>query len=216
MRPRVKICGITNTEDALTAVTAGADALGFIFYRKSPRYVEPAVVREIVAGLPPFISTVGVFVNEARETVNRIVEETGIRLIQLHGNESCDECRDYPVKVIKVFRIRSMDMVPQIRTFPISAALLDGASDDQYGGSGKTADPSVALEIKRYFPLILSGGLGPNNVLEAIRAVQPYAIDVNSGIESDPGKKDQQKIRELFERLSELPLKSRAGQARFA
>ncbi|MBI3363478.1 MAG: phosphoribosylanthranilate isomerase, partial [Ignavibacteriae bacterium] len=175
MKPRVKICGITNSEDAALAVRAGADALGFIFYEKSPRYITPQVAASIIQHLPPFITPVGVFVNAAREFIEEVIRTTTIRAIQLSGEETPDDCTGYSVSVIKSFRIRKWEEVESVKRFTIAAAMLDGAKDGQYGGSGDVADFTIGKEIRKFHPLILAGGLNPDNVIEAVRAVQPYA-----------------------------------------
>jgi phosphoribosylanthranilate isomerase len=198
MKPRVKICGITNREDALFCAHSGADALGFIFYTESPRYIDPAKAKLIIDTLPPFVTPVGVFVNERRERIEQITRETGIRAIQLSGDETPDDCRNHLAAVIKAFRIRSMAEVEIIRNYRLSSALLDGAKDGVYGGSGIKADFSIAIEMKKYFPLILSGGLSPENIIDAINTVAPYAVDINSGIERLPGIKDHEKVTLLF------------------
>ncbi len=205
MRPRVKICGITNLEDALLAAQAGADALGFIFYEKSPRSITAENAAIIIRQLPPFITPVGVFVNADREFIDTTIERTGIRAIQLSGDESPAECNGYPVSVIKSFRIRRGEEVEAVRHFTISAAMLDGAKDGQYGGSGTVPDFTIAAEIRKFHPLILAGGLNPENIVEAVHATRPYAVDVNSGIETRPGKKDPAMLRLLFQRLGSLP-----------
>lgn len=204
MKPQVKICGITNLEDALFCAHAGADALGFIFYKKSPRYIEPSEAAKIIEELPGYITPVGVFVNEHRSAIDRIVRESAIRIIQLSGDELPEQCLGYDAKVWKAFRIRDYDAIDEIKPYTISAAILDGASDEAYGGSGKLPDFTIACEMKEFHPLILAGGLNPDNVIQAIHAVEPYGIDVNSGVEMSPGKKDHQKISLLFERLEKL------------
>jgi len=204
MQPRVKICGITTREDALRCVDAGADALGFIFYQGSPRAIAPARAEAIIGELPPYVTPVGVFVNAPRSEIDRVILQTRIRILQLNGDEAPEDCEGYPVKVWKGFRCSSLGEVARTRVYPISAALLDGAQPPFYGGSGRMADFSVASALKKIFPLILAGGLGPENILDAVRAVEPFAVDVNSGVESAPGRKDRQKVALLFEQLSRL------------
>jgi phosphoribosylanthranilate isomerase len=208
MKLRVKICGITNLDDALCCVDAGADALGFIFYEKSPRYIQPLAAGKIIRKLPQFMTAVGVFVNERREIIERIVSETGIRIIQLSGDEAVDECLGYTVKVWKAFRIQNIQEVDSIQGFTISAAMLDGASGNLYGGSGKRADVAIACAMKQYHPLILAGGLSPDNIVDAIQSIKPYGVDVNSGVESSHGKKDPSKIHKLFENIEQLNISS--------
>ncbi|MBI1805840.1 MAG: phosphoribosylanthranilate isomerase [Ignavibacteria bacterium] len=204
MGVRVKICGITRSEDAIYSTHAGADALGFIFYERSPRYVSPTNAAKIIEALPSFITPVGVFVNERREMIEQVISQTRIRIVQMSGDEQPEDCLGYPVKVWKTFRIRNHEEIEKVRRYSISAAMLDGANSTQYGGSGTLADFAIAREIKNIHPLVLAGGLHPENVVGAIRSVEPYAIDVNSGVESAPGKKDHSKIALLFERLAQI------------
>lgn len=202
MKPRVKICGITNLQDALYCAKAGADALGFIFYKKSPRYITPEEAAIVIKQLPKFITPIGVFVNETRKNIESIISKTGIRVIQLSGDEIPANCTGFSTKAWKGFRFRTLSEIESIKTYSVSAVMLDGANNAQYGGSGVLADFSIAIAMKQFHPVILAGGLNPENILGAIEAVQPYAVDVNSGVESSPGKKDQAKISLLFEKLS--------------
>jgi phosphoribosylanthranilate isomerase len=204
MKPRVKICGITNLEDALNCAHAGADALGFIFYKKSPRYIEPKEAATIIQHLPLFITPVGVFVNESRNRIEEISKQTHIRIIQMSGDESPADCTGFSVKVWKSFRIKNLHEVEAVKEYTIAAAMLDGAGNGIYGGSGVLADFSIALAMKKFHPVILAGGLNPDNVLDAIQAVQPYAVDINSGVESIPGKKDHAKVALLFKALNHI------------
>jgi phosphoribosylanthranilate isomerase len=200
---KVKVCGITNLKDALTCAEYGADALGFILYRKSKRFVEPKEVRKITSSLPPFVFKVGVFVNEDPHNVLEILSYCHLDFAQLHGDESPEEC-DYigRERVIKVFRLKSTDEVEKIEPYvgKIRALLLDTYSESSYGGTGKTFNWEIARAVKERFPqipLILSGGLNPENVRDAIKEVNPYAVDVSSGVERAPGIKDREKV-ELF------------------
>ena len=202
MRPLVKICGITNPPDALFCSQAGADALGFIFYEKSPRMIEPAAAAEIIRSLPPFVTPVGVFVNASRDFIESVIRETGIRVIQLSGDEEPVDCLGYSLSVVKVFRTPAD--IGRLKEFSISAAMIDGTKDGSYGGSGLLPDLSVAGELRRRFPLIVAGGLNAANVVGIVRSVRPYAIDVNSGVEQSPGKKDHRKVTALFEKLADL------------
>ncbi len=196
---RVKICGVTNLEDALIATEAGADALGFIIYSKSKRFIKARVVRKITLNLPPFILKVGVFVNEDPRNVLEILSYAHLDFAQLHGDETPEEC-EYVGKnrVIKVFRLKEVSEVEKIEPYigKIRAILLDTYSKDSYGGTGKTFNWEIAKAVKERFdiPLILSGGLNPENVARAIREVNPYAVDVSSGVEIEPGKKDHKKV----------------------
>ncbi len=198
---RVKVCGITNLEDAHMAVNAGAAALGFIFVHSSPRYIEPVLANEIIRTLPPFVTPVGVFADVRREKVQRIVRASGVLCIQFHGDENAADLAGYTQPVIKAFRVSSEFDVQQLKKFPTKMFLLDTFVDGMHGGTGKTFDWAIAIEAKQYGEIILSGGLNPDNVANAIATVQPYAIDVNSGVESSPGKKDGSKLKELFSAL---------------
>lgn len=191
---RVKICGITSMEDASAAFEGGADAVGFIFYRKSPRYITPLAASRIVAGLGPFITTVGVFVNESPDGIKAAISASGIDCVQLHGEEGPGECIGYGVDVIKAVRVRDSSDIERLRDFPVSAYLLDTYREGMHGGTGEAFDWEIAVEAKRSGRVILSGGLDPDNVGEAVRSVRPYAVDVSSGVESAPGMKDPDKV----------------------
>ncbi len=194
----VKICGITNLEDALAAVEAGADALGFNFYRRSPRYVGPEEARRIVAGLPPSVMKVGVFVNwGGPEEVARVADEVGLTAVQLHGDESPEYCRALRGRfVIKAVRA-GRDFEPEsVLEYEADAILLDAFSDAERGGTGLVVDWAVARRVRELVPnLFLAGGLGPENVGAAIGAVGPYAVDACSRLESAPGRKDPALVR---------------------
>jgi len=196
---KIKICGITNKEDALWAISLKVDALGFIF-ANSPRRVDLEIAQKIIELLPPFISSVGVFVNEDREKVKGIVESCRLTTLQFHGEESPSYCQGFRQKVVKAFRIKDKSMLEKITQYQnkIDAYLLDTYSPFRYGGTGRTFDWRVAKEIKRLgLPIILSGGLNPDNIREAISQVRPYAVDVSSGVEKEPGKKDLEKLRDF-------------------
>ena len=189
--PKVKVCGITCPEDAQMAVQLGADALGFIF-APSPRQIRPDEAREITRTVPPFVKTVGVFVNESPPVVREIMAFCGLDLIQFHGEESPEVCKEFMPRAIKAFRVRDGSVLPLIRPFQgrIRAALLDTFSHESRGGTGQIFDWDIALTAKGMrIPVILSGGLNPSNIREAIFKVGPFAVDVNSGIEKRPGKK---------------------------
>lgn len=196
---KVKICGITNIEDADVAVKAGADALGFVMYRKSPRFVEQAVVKRIVAGLPPFVLPVGVFVNEEPERVRTLMDDCGLALAQLHGDESALYCQQLGRPVLKALRLKDRGTLLALAEFQgranVRGVLIDTFSDQAYGGTGKTVDWTLAQEAARATPIILAGGLTPTNVAEAIAQVRPYGVDVSSGVEQSPGKKDHDKVK---------------------
>jgi phosphoribosylanthranilate isomerase len=200
---KVKICGITNYEDALFAVESGADALGFIF-ADSPRRILPEAAREIIRRLPPFIKSVGVFVNEAPERITEIVSLCGIDLIQLHGKESPDVCAQFMPRVIKAIAVKDDSVLKDIPSYRgnVKGLLLDTYSEKMAGGVGKVFNWDLAIKIREMgMPIILAGGLRPSNVVAAISIVRPYAIDVNSGVEERPGKKRHVLIKELFEKL---------------
>jgi phosphoribosylanthranilate isomerase len=200
---KVKICGITNYEDALFAVESGADALGFIF-ADSPRRILPEAARGIIRRLPPFIKSVGVFVNEAPERITEIVSLCGIDLIQLHGKESPDVCAQFMPRVIKAIAVKDDSVLKDIPSYRgnVKGLLLDTYSEKMAGGVGKVFNWDLAIKIREMgMPIILAGGLRPSNVVAAISIVRPYAIDVNSGVEERPGKKRHVLIKELFEKL---------------
>jgi phosphoribosylanthranilate isomerase len=194
----IKICGITNLEDALAAVEAGADALGFNFYHRSPRYIEPEDARRIVAELPATVMSVGVFVNEGEpEQVARIADVAGLTAVQLHGDESPEYCSALDGRyVIKALRVKE-DFNPQVaKDYETDAILLDAYAKDARGGTGSTVDWEVARKVRELVPqLFLAGGLSPENIAEAIAAVEPYAVDACSHLESAPGKKDNERVR---------------------
>ncbi len=196
---RVKICGITRFEDASAAVSFGADALGFVFYEASPRFVFPETVKEIISNLPPFVTTVGVFVNATPNEIEEIVKYTGIDIVQLHGEEPPEECEFWP-RVIKAFRVREMDDLRELKRYRASAYLLDTYSPETPGGTGVTFNWDIAVEAKRLGPVILAGGLNPDNVVDAVKRVRPYAVDVSSGVEAEKGIKDHEKMRLFIER----------------
>jgi phosphoribosylanthranilate isomerase len=201
---KVKICGITTPEDALTAVEAGADALGFVFYKESPRHIFPEEAARIINLLPPFVQAVGLFVNEAPEVVNQVSRNCRLGLVQLHGDETPDYCRRIEQRVMKAFRVRSLTCLDPIADYRLSGCLLDAYSPSFYGGTGTSFNWEIAQEaVKRGHKIVLAGGLTPDNVAEAIRQVHPYAVDVSSGVESAPGKKDADKIRQFIRNAKE-------------
>jgi len=198
---KVKICGITSYEDARAAVEAGADALGFVFYDKSPRFINPVKAAGIISRLPPFIQTVGLFVNEETAQVNWTADYCGIDVVQLHGDETPEDCLEVKRRVIKAFRVQkiiSIDPLEKYQDYQVAGYLLDAWSPDAYGGTGRTFNWELAQSAKQYGPVILAGGLSPDNIAEAIRVVQPYGVDVSSGVESAPGKKDPAKVKEFI------------------
>lgn len=199
MRTRIKICGITNLNDALTALEVGADALGFVFFPKSPRYIEPEQAREIIRELPPLVTVVGVFVDEHIDRVREIVKYCSLALLQLHGTESPEYCEWYSQRVIKVFRVKDRASIEEIKKYSVSGVLLDSYSDKAYGGTGSTFDWSLAREVVTLKPVVLAGGLTAENVGQAIAQVRPYGVDVSSGVERAPGNKDHEKMQYFVE-----------------
>lgn len=201
----IKICGITNIEDACCAAAGGADAIGFIFHPPSPRYVTPETVKKIIAELPYAVITVGVFVNLDVAEVKRIMALCGLDMVQLHGEESIDVCRQFPrSQVIKAITLRSEDDLAQLRHYAVKAMLVDAFDRELHGGTGKKADWSLAAKVKEHHPLILAGGLSIVNIKEAIDAVSPDAVDINSGVEIAPGRKDHARVKEIIELVHSL------------
>ena len=200
MTTRIKICGITNPVDARLAVDLGANALGFIFYRPSQRFIIPALAAEICAALPPFVAKVGVFVNESAAGIQQVVMDCRLDAIQLHGEELPKFCRPWPVKVIKAIRVRDANSLRVAAEYDVDALLLDTYTAGQHGGTGQAFDWALARQAKTLVrpPLILSGGLTPENVGDAIHQVAPFAVDVASGVEAEPGRKDPEKLRKFF------------------
>ena len=196
---KIKICGTTDLKDALAAAEAGADAVGFVF-AQSPRRITPKKAKEIISKLPPFISAVGVFVNQRPKIINKIIKTCGLNYVQLHGDETPADCRKIKGKVIKAFRVKDKKSLKAISRYSVSAVLLDTFSPEKYGGTGKAFNWELAVKAKKFgMPVILAGGLGTGNLLKAIRKVKPFAVDVSSGIESRPGKKDGRMLRKAVE-----------------
>ena len=207
-RIRIKMCGTTNLEDALAAVEAGVDALGFIFYDKSPRAVDPKVARIIIEQLPPFVDTVGVFVDRDREEVEEIIRFCNLGYAQLHGKESPKYCERLarltaPCQIIKALRVdgdlQASDIMPYNEH--VKGFLLDTYQKGVQGGTGQRFDWSLIEGLKLQRDFILAGGLDAENVQEALGAVRPYALDVNSGVENAPGQKGHELIREFIRRV---------------
>ncbi len=192
--PKVKICGITNLEDARHASACGADALGFVFYPGSPRCVEPDQVRRIVAELPPLLTTVGLFVNESPARIREVVDFCGLNTVQLHGDEEPEQCCYPPCRVIKALRLRGDMQHALFAAYKVSALLLDAYVPDQFGGTGHRCDWQQAAKLAAQHRVILAGGLNAENVAEAVRQVRPYGVDVSSGVEEQPGQKDPEKV----------------------
>ncbi len=199
MTVKVKICGLTNAEDAAAAVEAGADAVGFVFHKKSPRCAEAAVVKGIVKTLPPFVLPIGVFVNEDAKVVRDVVDSCGLALVQLHGDETAAYCEALGRPVLKAIRLKDRRSFLILAEFQgragVRGFLVDAFSSDAYGGTGQVADWSLAAEASSAAPVLLAGGLTPENVSQAILQVRPYGVDVSSGVEASPGKKDHEKVR---------------------
>jgi len=190
---------MTNPQDAEAAIEAGADALGFVFYAKSPRSIEPAVAKRIIAHLPPFVIPVGVFVNQDRDTIRNVFDECGLAFVQLHGDETPTFCESLGRPVLRALRLRDRSSLLALAEYKgrmgVRGFVVDAFSTQAYGGTGETVDWSLAHEVARVAPVILAGGLTSGNVQEAIRHVQPYGVDVSSGVELSPGQKDHEKIR---------------------
>jgi phosphoribosylanthranilate isomerase len=187
---RVKICGITSPEDALMAVEAGADALGFVFFQGSPRCISIEQAAAIIRRLPPFVQTVGLFVNEELALVNSIADQCRLDLVQLHGEEAPEYCDNVRRRVIKAFRVKDHSVLESMANYHVAACLLDAWSPVMHGGTGTTFNWEIAARAASLQRIILAGGLTPENVAGAVAAVKPYAVDVSSGVESAPGKKD--------------------------
>ncbi|HOW34875.1 MAG TPA: phosphoribosylanthranilate isomerase [Candidatus Omnitrophota bacterium] len=202
---KTKICGITNTEDALLAASLGVWALGFIFYKKSPRFVSPSKAQRIIQILPPFVTPVGVFVDQKEGAVRDIAEFCGLNTLQFHGDETPQYCQRFKsYKVIKAFRVHDKFDISGLSQYPVCAYLFDAHQENVYGGSGKTFNWEIIAGKKLSKPVILSGGLCAENIAAAITTVKPYAVDVSSGVESVPGKKDEKLLVEFL-------VKARAG-----
>lgn len=203
----VKICGITNREDALNAVEAGADALGFNFYPPSPRFIPASLARNIIDELPASVLTVGVFVNEATPAdVMRVASEAGVTAVQLHGDEKPDYCAalsDW--YVIKALTVGPEFDVETVTDYPVKALMLDGFAKQLHGGTGSTFDWTIAREVEQLIPqLFLAGGLSPENIVEAITTVRPYAVDACSLLELAPGKKDFKRVASFIQRAQSV------------
>lgn len=198
----VKVCGITNSDDAQVAVEAGADAIGFVFYDKSPRYIKPSAAREIISSLPRQVKAVGVFVDENENIIRQIAEESGIRLFQFHGNEPPQLVGKF--NAIKAIRVKEKGELKRMQDYKAGAFLLDAFSETLYGGTGATFDWEIAKEAAKSGRVIIAGGLTPENVADAIKMAKPYGVDVSSGVESSPGKKDHNKVRKFIEKAKSI------------
>jgi phosphoribosylanthranilate isomerase len=199
---RVKVCGITRREDAILAVSLGATALGFVFWPRSPRAVAPGTVREITNGLPPFVSRVGVFVNESPSRIAAVAADAGLTCVQLHGDEDASEYLDLPLPLVKALPVVEAFNLSAVEDLPARVApLLDAHDPARRGGTGQVIDWTIAAAAARVRPLILSGGLNADNVRSAVASVHPYAVDVSSGVEAAPGIKDETRLRAFFAAL---------------
>ena len=196
MSARVKICGLTSAGDALAAAEAGADALGFMFYAGSPRHVSLPAARDIIRQLPPFVARVGVFVNPAEEVVRQAIEVCGLDILQFHGEEPPEFCARFGLRVVKAFRIEDASSLRALPAYAVSAWLLDSFVPGRRGGTGARFNWDLAVEAQQLGrPILLAGGLTPENIADAVGRVRPYAVDVSSGVEAAPGRKDAGKVR---------------------
>ncbi len=197
---RVKVCGITNSEDALCAVALGATALGFVFYEESPRFITPVEAGETISLLPPFVTKVGVFVNAEADYLREARDVAGFDVYQFHGDETPEFCAAFGEDYIKAVRVKDSDSLDAVNLYDTDAFLFDAYSPDAYGGTGENFSWEVLSRRKLEDKfVILSGGLNSDNVRQAIREVNPYAVDVSSGIESSPGTKDHLKLKRFME-----------------
>lgn len=196
----VKICGITNAPDGLAAAEAGADALGFMFYDKSPRRISVPEAAQVIRQLPPFVIKVGVFVDASEDLVMRAIGDCGLNMLQFHGDETPEYCTQFGLMSMKAFRVRDADSLKSLANYPTDAWLLDAFVADKAGGTGERFNWDLAIEAKKAGrPIFLAGGLTPSNVAEAVAKVQPYGVDVSSGVEAEPGRKDHAKVREFIQ-----------------
>jgi phosphoribosylanthranilate isomerase len=191
---KIKICGITELDDARHAIDCGADALGFVFFERSPRAITRQRAQAIIAELPPFVTVVGLFVNENPKIVREIADDCNLDVIQYHGDESPETLRLAPRRAIRALRIRESDTLDEINRYPASGLLLDAWVTGSFGGTGVLCNWELAAKIAKKRPVILAGGLTPEIVAAAIHTVRPYGVDVSSGVEAAPGRKDQKKV----------------------
>ena len=200
MTLRVKICGLTTLEDALAAVDAGADAVGFVLYKESPRCISVEQAQEIIRQLPPFVTTVGLFVNQPTHWVRVMAERCGVDAFQFQGDETPEYCEAFRQRAIKAIRVQDSTSLNRMAEYRVRAFVLDAYREGEYGGTGQRFDWDLAVPAKAYGRIILAGGLTPDNVAEAVRRVQPFAVDVSSGVEgSMRGTKDHGKIRAFIQ-----------------
>lgn len=202
MSVRIKICGITNLDDALLSAKLGADALGYIFYKKSPRYISPKDAKSIIQKLPPFVSSVGVFVNESLDSVIETARDCSLTAVQLSGDETQDFLMSLPFQAIKAIRVKDSLSLGVIRFYnPGAALLLDSFVPGAYGGTGTSFDWQLVKEYLNDYHIIIAGGLRPNNVSNMVRELRPYGVDVSSGVEQAPGKKDPEKLKSFVRNI---------------
>lgn len=207
MSTKVKICGITSLADAEMAVDAGADMLGFVFYSKSPRHLNVGDAAEITALLPPQVLKVGLFVNADESIVFHALQTCGLNLLQFHGDEKPDYCTQFGLMSIKAFRMSDESSLESLPQYATDAYLLDASVPGELGGTGKRFNWDLAVTARKYGkPIFLAGGLTPENVSEAIIKVRPFAVDVSSGVESSPGKKDPAKVRAFITNVRQTSL----------
>lgn len=201
MQVKVKICGITNLDDAMAAVDFGADALGFVFFKESPRYISLDNAAAIIKKLPSFTTTIGVFVNEKPDQIEKTIDLTRIDIVQLHGNEPPEMC-NVSRRLIKAIRVKSLESLDPLNNYKdrVSAFLLDTFTPDILGGTGQIFNWDIAIYAKQFGRIILAGGLKPDNIADAVRRVKPYGVDVSSGVESKKGKKDHKKMKLFIEK----------------
>lgn len=192
---KIKICGITNADDARLCVECGVDALGFIFVERTPRYITPDAAARIVAILPPFVTPVGVFWDHVPGHVKAVAEQSGLGALQFHGDEPPEDLQDYRLPVIKTLKVAGGADLDRMASYRVAAFLLDSPSRWSEGETRPPIPWDVAAAAARRHPVLLSAGLTPDNVAEAVRRVRPYGVDVNSGVEAHPGRKDEPRVR---------------------
>ena len=201
---RIKICGITNIDDALMAIDAGADALGFNFVPDTPRYLKDTkAAAKIIEQLPPFITAVGLFVNAAPELIQSIADKCQLDMLQLHGDESPQFCQGFNRRVIKAVRVKDESSCSHLSDYRVSGYLLDTYVKGELGGTGVAFDWRLAVKAKQYGRIVLAGGLNPDNVGSAVQQVRPYGVDVSSRVEASPGRKDPVKVRAFIQNVRE-------------
>ena len=202
---RIKICGITNIDDALMAIGAGADALGFNFVPNTPRYLKDTkAAAKIIEQLPPFITTVGLFVNADPELIQSIADECHLDMLQLHGDESPQFCQGFNRRIIKAVRVKDELSCSHLSDYRVSGYLLDTYVKGALGGTGVVFDWRLAVKAKQYGRIVLAGGLDPDNVASAVQQVRPYGVDVSSRVEASPGRKDPVKVRAFIQNVKEV------------